>query len=144
MICAVRGGQNRRESPPGGGGRGRVAGDGSVGTEPPRLDSAGEEGEEEAANRPVRFDPRGEDRSYGGELGKRAAMEELGWGESSRRGRAEGGNGQGGQVANAWDASSFTGTQRRRVGAPAWRQWPWWHCGEERRKIPGNPLAAFS
>ena len=51
VISAVRGGRNRRESTPGGGGRGRVADDGGVGTEPPRLDSAGEEGERGAAER---------------------------------------------------------------------------------------------
>ena len=51
VVSAVRGGRNRRESTPGGGGRGRVADDGGVGTEPPRLDSAGEEGERGAAER---------------------------------------------------------------------------------------------
>ena len=146
MVSAVRGGRKRRKSTPGGGGRGRVAGDGFVGTEPPHFDSAGEEGEEEAADPPVRLDPLGDDRSYDGELGKRAAMEELGWGrERSRRGRAEGENGQG----SRWRTHGARPRSRRhsidgwgrRHGRTAWRQWPWWHCGEEEEKLRENPLA---
>ena len=54
--------------------------------EPPRLDSAGEEGEGLEAALPIVFDLREEDLNTGDELGNPAAMEELVRGKRTSRG----------------------------------------------------------
>ena len=69
--------------------------DGFVGTELPRLDSTGEEGEEVEAEHPVRFDPCGEELLDGGKLGKHGGYGGSSGGSESTRSRYFGRNGEG-------------------------------------------------
>ena len=116
--------------------------DGFVGTELPRLDSTGEEGEEVEAELAVLFDPCGEGRDDGNELVTVAAMAELGSRERNERERGRWGKRGAGELANASWASWPRGHdvhgwgQRHGASAPC--------TVEKKRNFTKIPLAPLS
>ena len=122
-------------------------GDAGVRTGASRPDSLGWEKEELAADLAVVFDSCGGPRYNGVELDTVAAMEELGRGGRTRRGREKGGEWSAGQVGKLL---GWTTMARMEWGGgmgagevAAWRQWPCPPLWRRKRKIRKNPLASF-